>query len=129
MNNRMADSRSHTLLQSGHSPRRGNSQDRPAAGTDCTDCTGHSWVCILSWSAMICLTAAAAAAAAVVCSLNSQGREGHSSTAAVIWFMLQAQNSQFADKRTEEPEKNSLVSSQAQSQRFTTKSHSTLTLV
>lgn len=41
--NHTADSYSHTLLQSGRSPRRGNSPDKPVAGTGCT---GHSWECM-----------------------------------------------------------------------------------
>lgn len=103
--NHTADSCSHTLLQSGRSPRRNNTQDMPAAGTGCT---GHSCVCIQSLIATICLSAAA------VCSLNSQKeKETHCSTPPIIWLVLQAQINQLADKGSKDFEKNSLVSSQA----------------
>lgn len=61
MCNHTAGSRS----QSGHSPKTGNTQDRPAADRGCTD---RSCFCILSWTATICAPTAAVAAAA--CSLN-----------------------------------------------------------
>lgn len=45
---------SHNFLQSGHSPNVGNTLNTPV------DCTAGSFVCILSWTAMICCLTVAA---------------------------------------------------------------------
>lgn len=81
--NHTADSCSHIPLQSGRSPRRGNTQYMPAVGTGCS---GHSCFCTLSLrAAKICVPTAAAAG-----SLNSRGEETHCSTPPITWLVLQA---------------------------------------